>query len=284
MSVRAFCLFVLLATAFLWAYASRGYSMTPAGKALPQSPVPQGERRPVLVELFTSEGCSSCPPADALLIRLEKEQPIQNAEIIALGFHVDYWDDIGWKDRFSSAAFTRRQHDYAEAFSANTVYTPQMVVDGHTQFVGSDSQRANTAIERAARTPKIALRISAVAVGARRIKLSFQVPAFRPLNASDTAELSMAIAEADLFSEAKSGENSGRRLNHTAVVRHYRLLGAAKSGKEITREVELMLPAEWRLENCRAVAFLQERRSRLVLGAAHISLAEFAQQGNPPAF
>jgi hypothetical protein len=284
MSVRAFCLFVLLASAFLWAHTSRGHSMTPPGRALPQSPVSQGSRRPVLVELFTSEGCSSCPPADALLIRLEKEQPIQGAEIIALGFHVDYWDDMGWKDRFSSRTFTQRQHDYAEAFSADTVYTPQMIVDGHTQFVGSDSKRATTAIERATRAPKIALRVSAVAAGARRIKLSFHVPAFYPLNAGDTTELSVAIAEADLFSEAKSGENSGRHLHHTAVVRHYRSLGAAKSGQEATREVELMLPAEWRLENCRAVALLQERRSRLVLGAAHISLAEFAEQANLPAF
>lgn len=284
MSVRPFFLFVLLATVFLWTYASRGFSMTPAGKALPDSPGPQGTRRPVLVELFTSEGCSSCLPADALLIRLEKEQPIAGAEIITLGFHVDYWDGIGWKDRFSSPAFTRRQYDYAEAFSANTVYTPQMVVDGHTQFVGSDSQRANTAIERAARASKIALRVSSVATGVRRIKLSFQVPAFLPLNVSDTAELSVAIAEAGLFSDARGGENSGRRLNHTAVVRHLRSLGAAKSGQETTREVELMLPAEWRLENCRAVAFLQERRSRLVLGAAQISLAEFAQKGSSPAF
>ncbi|HXV73897.1 MAG TPA: DUF1223 domain-containing protein, partial [Sphingomonadales bacterium] len=251
--------------------------MMPAGKALSESPLPQGERRPVLVELFTSEGCSSCPPADALLIQLEKEPPVAAAEIIALGFHVDYWDDIGWKDRFSSSAFSRRQYDYAEAFSTNSVYTPQMVVDGHTQFVGSDSKRAATAIERATRAPKIAVRVSAVPAGSRRIKLTFQVPAFYPLNASDTAELSLAIAESDLFSEAKSGENTGRRLNHTAVVRHFRALGATKPGQETTRELELMLPSDWHLQNCRAVAFLQERRSRVVLGAAQISLAQFAQ-------
>jgi len=284
MSVRTFVLFVVIAVAFLWASDSRGYSMTPAGRALPESPLPQSGRRPVLVELFTSEGCSSCPPADALLIQLEKESPVAGAEIIALGFHVDYWDDIGWKDRFSSSAYSRRQYDYAEAFKTRSVYTPQMVVDGHTQFVGSDSKRASAAIDRATRAPKIAVRISAAPAGARRIKFKFHVPAFYPLNASDNAELSFAIAEADLFSEAKSGENSGRRLNHTAVVRNYRALGAIKRGEEAQRELELLLPTDWRLENCRAVAFVQERRSRVVLGAVQISLAEFAMQGDAPAF
>src|SRR5438309_4363112 len=108
---------------------------------------------PVLVELFTSEGCSDCPPADALLEKLIATQPIAGAEVIGLGQHVDYWDQQGWKDRFSSAALTNRQHVYGASFALESVYTPQMIVDGRAQFVGSDGNAARKAIERAIASP-----------------------------------------------------------------------------------------------------------------------------------
>ena len=111
--------------------------------------------RPVIVELFTSEGCSSCPPADALLKKLSEQQPLQGIQIVALEEHVDYWNHLGWADPFSSDDFSQRQNAYAQIFGRDGVYTPQMVVDGQTEFVGSHSAAARDAILKAAAQPKL---------------------------------------------------------------------------------------------------------------------------------
>src|SRR6266852_1957427 len=128
---------------------------TPAGSSSDGAP-----RTPVLVELFTSEGCSSCPPADALLERLDRSQPVRGADRIVLSEHVDYWNDIGWKDPYSSHEYSERQSAYAEQFGLRSIYTPQMVVDGHFEFVGSDERRARQAIESATKVVKAPVSLS----------------------------------------------------------------------------------------------------------------------------
>src|SRR5262249_24150999 len=115
---------------------------------------------PVLVELFTSEGCSSCPPADQLLTSLAEKQPVSGAQIVTLSEHVDYWNRLGWTDPYSSAALSKRQNDYAEQFGGDSVYTPEMVVDGASQFVGSDDYAARDAIENAIKSPKASVQLT----------------------------------------------------------------------------------------------------------------------------
>ena len=217
-------------------------------------------RVPVLVELFTSEGCSSCPPADALLMDLDSRQPVPGVEVVALGEHVDYWNQLGWNDRFSSAAYTRRQNNYASRFHLESAYTPQMVINGRTELVGNDSSRAISAIGDAARhragQPSIA-----ISTADNNIDVNISDAGHRPLN------VVLAITESDLSTQVGRGENHGRLLRHTAVVRVLRKLGKTSAGQFAARP-QLSLDSQWRHDKLRAVVFLQDDDSLEIVGAA----------------
>ncbi|MBI1786580.1 MAG: DUF1223 domain-containing protein [Acidobacteria bacterium] len=223
------------------------------------------ERAPVLVELYTSEGCSSCPPADELLMRLDTTQPAPAAEIIALELHVDYWNRLGWSDPFSSAAFTARQQQYGAVFRRDGVYTPQMVVDGRTEFVGSDSRRAAAAIAEAAQAPK-----AQILIGYLHGRLRVRVDGL-PRGAGD-ADVFLAITEDGLQSDVRRGENQGRLMKHRAVVRRLDYLTTIRLAPW-TNELKLKLDKSWKAENLSAVLFLQDRDNRRILGAARVRLA-----------
>jgi len=239
--------------------------------------VVEGNRSPVLVELFTSEGCSSCPPADELLARIEKEQPIAGAEVIVLSQHVDYWNRLGWADPYSSAAFSERQSGYARAFKRDGVYTPQMVVDGRAEFVGSNQDKAYNAIGRAAKTQKTLIQITRGAQSkaeGNTIPLNIRIENLPAISAGDTAEVLLAVAEDDLHSSVSRGENAGHKLSHTAVVRQLSIVGSldSQAGNGFTAAPVISIVNNWKKKNLRAVVFVQERESRHVLGAASFDL------------
>jgi hypothetical protein len=218
---------------------------------------------PIVVELFTSEGCSSCPPADDLLAKLEKTQPVPGARLIVLSEHVDYWNRLGWRDPFSSADFTARQNTYAQAFEQDGPYTPEAVVDGRKGFVGSSGRDAKAALEDALKQPKASVTLRAAPEGAG-INLSIEV---KDIPGSKDADVILAITETGLQSNVRSGENSGRLLKHTGVVRRMTVLGKTK-GDAYTAQTSISLPKDWKRENLRAVVFVQDRRTKHIVGAA----------------
>jgi hypothetical protein len=222
-------------------------------------------KSPVLVELFTSEGCSSCPPADRVLAQLEKEQPIADAEIITLALHVDYWNYLGWRDEFSQKQFSERQNGYVEKFKIESVYTPQMVVDGQAQLVGSNHGAANKAISDALKTNKATIELSN-AGNKLKIKIS-------ELPAHDDSYVWLAIAEDNLKTNVRRGENSGRTLDHVSVAREMKLLGnLAAADKSFESETVLQLNSNWKKENLKFIVFVQGKDSKRVFGVKKFEL------------
>ena len=230
-----------------------------------------GARVPVVLELFTSEGCSSCPPADALLARLEEQQPVAGAEIIALEEHVDYWDHQGWVDPFSSGQWTQRQEAYASGFGTHSVYTPELVVNGRSGFVGSHEGDAYRAVAGAAAQPRTAISVTLLKSEKRDHQhLKVEVGKMQGGQSGDVAEVWLAVTEKELHSAVVGGENSGHDLHHAAVVRWLHKAGTAGGSAAVAfaGESNLKLDSNWKRSNLRVVAFVQEKRSRHILGAA----------------
>lgn len=228
-------------------------------------PVNTAEKSFVLLELYTSEGCPTCPPADANLARLEKEQPVAGTEIITLALHVDYWNSLSWKDIYSSPLFSRRQQIYSQALKINQSYTPQMIVDGQTEFSGNNLAKAQKTIFEAAKINKAKIEITSNAAN-YKIKI-FDLPAH------ETATVFLAITEDNLASNRKSSVKSDVITRHVSVVRELKSLGmltAAQVNLEI--ETALQIQPAWRKENLKLIVFVQENASRKILGASRINL------------
>ncbi len=229
---------------------------------------------PVVVELFTSEGCSDCPSADAVLANFTRHQPLSDVHVIALGEHVDYWNNRQWKDPFSSAAFSQRQGAYATAFRNAQVYTPQMVVDGKAEFVGSDKERATGEISRAASViERSHVNVSLEAQKKSADQLSVSVKVRGLTQDAAQSDVYVAVTEDGLSSQVKGGENGGRHLDHAAVVRSLTSIGrAAGSGGLETFAGTLPLAPGASLAKYHVVAFVQRSDAGAILGGADAGL------------
>lgn len=266
--------------AAIFAVLFLGLATSGPGAELPgQTGSPQAtkDREPVVVELFTSEGCSSCPPADKLLSELDARQPLDKAEVIAIEEHVDYWDQDGWKDPFSSADWTYRQNLYSRVLHTGNSYTPEMVVDGKEGFVGGRGGTALQEIQKAAAMAKSKVQLSDVVLQQNK-SLTFKVSVEKlaDLTPKDTPEVIVVITESGLHSSVKAGENDGKELQHSPVLRELKVIGAfGKNGQEgFSAQPSVKLDSAWKVENLRAVVFVQERKSRRILGAAAVRLTQ----------
>jgi hypothetical protein len=263
-------LLLVFAALLTWELGTGATAQTPSSQS-------SAGREAVIVELFTSEGCSSCPPADALLAELAARQPLGTAEVIALEEHVTYWDEYGWKDPFSSSSSTTRQYDYASSLHNGNPYTPQMVVDGTAGFVGTRGGTARQEIEKAAVIKKARVEISLVSAiqnNTAAFKISVEkLPSAAP---KDTAEVILAITEKGLHTSVKGGENVGKELQHSPVLRELKVIGVmGKNGQEeFAGQPAVKLDSKWNVENLRAVVFVQEKKSRRILAAGVVPLTQ----------
>ena len=232
---------------------------------------------PVVLELFTSEGCSSCPPADLLLSDLQNKPIVGTADIIAFEEHVDYWNNGGWTDTFSSRQWTQRQADYQGAFgrSPDGIYTPQLVVDGNHEVIGSNTTNVLTLVVAESKEPKIAVKVvpGASQKGMQAFTVTVGSAADSALPAD--ADVLLAVTETGLHSSVTAGENAGNALQHAAVLRRMDKIGSIRAkGNTFSGEAKVKFESSWKRENLRIVAFVKDKKSRHVLGAAEIHVGE----------
>ena len=222
-------------------------------------------RTPVLVELFTSEGCSSCPPADALLQAIDHQQPVPGVRVIVLSEHVDYWDHDGWRDPFSSSDVTDRQKTYVERFSQQEgPYTPEAVVDGSKGVNGSDQGALLKAILQAGQTPKLDIAVTNPQISGKSLEVSVKAAA-RP-----HAELYAVLADDHDETSVSAGENSGRHLQHVAVLRSIRKLGSLDKGFD--RQIRIDLASGSAQKKMRLLIIAEERGTGHILGVEETTL------------
>jgi hypothetical protein len=255
--------FALAALASIFSSCGTMSSSKDAGSL---APTPKKGERPgvAVVELFTSEGCSSCPAAEEVFTQLVDEARENGESIYPIAYHVDYWDEIGWKDPWSSALFTARQGEYARAWGRTSMYTPEAIVDGQDEMNGSDDEGLRAAIARALDRPAM--------IGVTLVREPTTTATIIDVSATLTssppdARLVVALVERDLTSAVTAGENAGQTLHHTNVVRSMELLMPSP-----VVAVQLAVPPTMRLDHAGVVAWVQRAKDARIIGAAAIDL------------
>ena len=231
--------------------------------------MPAGDSPPhptgfAIVELFTSEGCSSCPPAERLAGELIDDARTRNTPVYVIAYHVDYWDRLGWKDRFAAPEHTQRQHAYARAWRDGRVYTPQMVVNGRVGFIGSSSMQAKREIDAALSKPAggtLKLTAEPVKRGAStRVGVELKTQ-----TTTEPLELTVVLIEHGVTTQVKRGENRGRTLKHDGVAR---VVSTCPIVAGEPAEVKLAVPVDVDPARASVIAYVQRAGSRVVIAAA----------------
>jgi hypothetical protein len=223
---------------------------------------------PVVVELFTSEGCSSCPPADAFLERLRALQPFPGARLIVLSEHVTYWNHDGWKDPYSSDQLTERQDSYVQRLGLPSAYTPQFMVDGASELKASDPEQVRGVFEKVIADQKIPVTISSVHIDSAGSQiLRGHIDIDGTTNKHD-AEVFLAVTLNEVNSDVSAGENKGRKLTEVAVVVELEKLAKIAHGGSLSRDFEVKLKPNVNPANVGLVAFAQANGSGKIVGAA----------------
>lgn len=246
-------------TAGVVAMVCAGGAVWASRRGEPPAPL-RRDGTPVIVELFSSEGCRSCPPADQWLASVDRGQPIDGVSVIALEEHVDYWDRLGWSDPFAQAQLGERQQAYSRVLPDRRVYTPEIVIDGHAVVEDGDEDQAARDMAASASEPR-----ALVGLSRRGDRVSVDVSEI-PGGDGEDAEVWFAVTESGLASDVSRGENAGHRLVHAPIVRALRMLGIAKAGAfHADTSVEARL--SWAPRALRVVAFVQLARTRRIVGA-----------------
>ncbi|WP_375447986.1 DUF1223 domain-containing protein [uncultured Fibrella sp.] len=226
--------------------------------------VPTANHPVAVIELFTSQGCSSCPPADRLLMETADKAATARQPVYALSFHVDYWDRLGWRDPFSDARFTARQRQYARQLGLETVYTPQAVLNGKQEFVGSNRARLTSLLADALNQPvPVMIQVKATQKGQSVVvdtKLAGTLAG---------AVLNVALVSNTVSTVVSRGENAGKTLTHNNVVRAFTTVRATESG-----QVTLAVPANFDPANGAVITYLQHEKTLAVLGAERVALGK----------
>lgn len=277
-SALAFALIFFVCSFFLQSAAGAGAAQQADDKAA--TPSSSGAAlNPVLVELFTSEGCSSCPPVDRLVQKWDAGQPIQGAQLIILSEHVTYWDHDGWKDPNSSAQLTDRQNDYEHVLGEQTSFTPQIIVDGTHELRPNNPQEMKNVLVEAAATPKIPVRIASVTTDASDpnvLRAHIETDANPD---KKNADVYVAVALDHFESQVLKGENGGKHLDFVAVVQELTKVGKLQKGKNFSEDVQLKLKPGTDPKNIRLIAFVQESGQGKMLGAALRKPSELRASG-----
>lgn len=219
----------------------------------------------VVVELFTSQGCSSCPAADAVLSKIIDQANAEDIPVFGLSFHVDYWNRLGWKDPYSQRAFTQRQYEYARKMKSSSVYTPQMIINGKVEFVGSRERLAFDNVKAALKeAQKLELSIQKISVSNNKLSVSYTSKA-----ENEQLILNMAIVERGLNDNVTRGENRGRLLKHDNVVRAFQSQKLVQKGT-----FDFQIPKMMNRSKSSVIMFLQDPYTMEIQAA---TMAGFAQ-------